>query len=94
MYEKNIVFRIQTIRNEEIGKRFGQNETVCNQIKRQRLMWFGHYAVDKWKWTSKQVYCTVIIDERRTKSRGRQTTHRQIIFKRICWKTTSTGGQD
>ena len=63
------VSRLQHIRNDEIRKQMGQQDTLCAKVQRKRLKWFGHITrMDGKRLPTRALHCHI----EGTRSRGRQ----------------------
>jgi hypothetical protein len=63
------VSRLQRIRNDEIRKKMGQQDTLYAKVQRKRLKWFGHVTrMDDTRLPFRALHCHI----EGTRSRGRQ----------------------
>ena len=63
------VSRLQHIRNDEIRKQMGQQDTLCAKVQRKRLKWFGHITrMDGKRLPTRALHCHI----EGARSRGRQ----------------------
>ena len=63
------VSRLQHIRNDEIRKQMGQQDTLCAKVQRKRLKWFGHTTrMDDKRLPARALHCHI----EGARSRGRQ----------------------
>lgn len=63
------VSRLQHIRNDEIRKQMGKQDTLCAKVQRKRLKWFGHTTrMDDKRLPARALHCHI----EGARSRGRQ----------------------